>query len=85
MTPAKPPSSDTSKPTDSTTPSAAARDTLHESTPTSSSGGKSESVGEPQTPSGSGQHGGVFSRLRKKVVEAAWQGTESKVVNGLTV
>ena len=36
---------------------------------------------EAVTPGGSGQQhgGGLFSRIKKRVVETAWQGTESKV------
>ena len=46
-------------------------------------GARSESVGEPpQTPSGPGgssQLSGMFSRLKKRVVDTAWYGTENKV------
>ena len=67
--------------------------TVRETTPTPSSvtttpaggkggGARNESIGEPQTPSGPGgssQLSGMFSRLKKRVVDTAWYGTENKV------
>ena len=73
----KKPSDQTPPTTVSATPTSGKRD----STPTpASQGERNETASESQTPSGSSQLGGVFSRLRKKVVEAAWQGAESKVL-----
>ena len=56
-------------------------------TPAGGGGGgalRNESVSEPQTPSGPGggsshQLSGMFSRLKKRVVDTAWYGTENKV------
>ena len=44
-------------------------------------GARGESVSDPQTPSGPGssQLSGMFSRLKKRVVDTAWHGTENKV------
>ena len=67
--------------------------TVRETTPTPTSimttpaggggsGARGESIGEPQTPSGPGgssQLSGMFSRLKKRVVDTAWYGTENKV------
>ena len=65
--------------------------TVRETTPTPTSatgtpargkggGARNESVGsEPQTPSGPGQLSGMFSRLKKRVTDTAWYGTENKV------
>lgn len=65
--------------------------TVRETTPTPASamgtpvrgkggGARNEPVGgEPQTPSGPGQLSGMFSRLKKRVTDTAWYGTETKV------